>query len=196
MTICKVAYHVLMLITPVTLLDKLNAPQAEEAWHRFVDIYTPLLYHWAKRMNIPASDASDLLQDVFVLLYREVPQFQINRRGHFHGWLHTLFKNKALEWLRKRNRLPVDGVSVSELGVDHQDELDENEYRKYITERVLQLMKDSFPEATWKACWLSVVEDRSAESIAKELGITVNMVYLAKSRVLRQLRQELAGLLD
>jgi RNA polymerase sigma-70 factor, ECF subfamily len=185
-----------MLITPVTLLDKLSNPHAEEAWHRFVDIYTPLLYHWAKRMNIPASDASDLLQDVFVLLYREVPQFQSNRRGHFHGWLHAVFKNKALEWLRKHQRQPANGSPVSVTSVDPQDELDETEYRKYITERVLQLMKDSFPEATWRACWLSVVEDRPAEAIAKELSITVNMVYLAKSRVLRQLRQELAGLLD
>ena len=185
-----------MLITPVSLLDKLSDPRAEDAWHRFVDIYTPLLYHWARRMNIPASDSSDLLQDTFVHLYRVIPQFQNNRRGHFHGWLHAVFKNKALDWLRNHQRQPLNGQAVVIAIDDQQPELDEVEYRKYLTERVLQLMKNSFPETTWRACWEYVVADRPAEKIAEELGITVNMVYLAKSRVLRQLRQELAGLLD
>jgi hypothetical protein len=33
-------------------------------------------------------------------------------------------------------------------------------------------------------------------TVAQELGITTNAVYLAKSRVLRRLHQELSGLLD
>jgi len=57
-------------------------------------------------------------------------------------------------------------------------------------------MQNEFQPVTWKACWEYVVGGRDPESIASELGITVNAVYLAKSRVLRKLRQELAGLLD
>jgi RNA polymerase sigma-70 factor (ECF subfamily) len=49
---------------------------------------------------------------------------------------------------------------------------------------------------TWQACWEFVVRDRPAAAVAAELGITVNAVYLAKSRVLRRLREELQGLLD
>jgi hypothetical protein len=37
--------------------------------------------------------------------------------------------------------------------------------------------------------------DGGAE-VARDLGITVNAVYLARSRVLRRLHQELDGLLD
>lgn len=50
--------------------------------------------------------------------------------------------------------------------------------------------------ATWKACWEFMIVGRPAEAVAKELGLTVNAVYLAKSRVLSRLREELAGLLD
>ena len=50
--------------------------------------------------------------------------------------------------------------------------------------------------ATWRACWEFVVSDRPAKEVAAELGLTVNAVYLAKSRVLRRLRHELVGLLD
>jgi RNA polymerase sigma-70 factor, ECF subfamily len=58
------------------------------------------------------------------------------------------------------------------------------------------VMKTDFQEATWRACWENVVEGRPADEVACELGITVNAVYLAKSRVLRRLHQELDGFLD
>lgn len=183
-----------MLVTPMSLLEKLTLPQAEEPWRRFVDLYTPLFFHWLKKMNIPTTETSDLLQEVFMLLYRKLPEFHRNKHGHFHGWLHTVIRNKALEWRRKVDHQAVnwhsDVYDVSEPA------LDDDEYRQYLINRLLQLMKDGFPEQTWRACWENVVEGRSAEDVARELGITVNMVYLAKSRVLRQLRQEIAGLID
>ncbi|HMO37175.1 MAG TPA: sigma-70 family RNA polymerase sigma factor, partial [Gemmatales bacterium] len=168
----------------------------EEAWHRFVDLYTPLLYHWAQKMSVPANDISDLIQDVFVHLLKELPIYQMSRRGHFHGWLHTLFKNKALECLRKHQQQPIPCTLNDISNQASLTAAEEEEYRKYLTERVLHILKQSFPETTWRACWESVVTDRPAEQIAQELGITINMVYLAKSRVLRQLRLELMGLLD
>jgi RNA polymerase sigma-70 factor (ECF subfamily) len=57
-------------------------------------------------------------------------------------------------------------------------------------------MEAEFQPTTWKACWEIVVAGRSPEEVAAELGITTNAVYVAKSRVLRRLRQELHGLLD
>jgi RNA polymerase sigma-70 factor (ECF subfamily) len=72
----------------------------------------------------------------------------------------------------------------------------EAEFQQHLVMRALQLMQSEFQPVTWKACWEHVVCDRPAAEVANELGITVNAVYLAKSRVLRKLRQELQGLLD
>ncbi len=57
-------------------------------------------------------------------------------------------------------------------------------------------MQAEFQPVTWKACWEFVVCGRSADEVARLLGISVNAVYLAKSRVIRRLREELAGLLE
>ena len=62
--------------------------------------------------------------------------------------------------------------------------------------RALDLLKSEFQESTWRACWLQVFDGRKASEVAEQLGIPVNAVYLAKSRVLSRLRQELEGLLD
>ena len=48
----------------------------------------------------------------------------------------------------------------------------------------------------WQACWQQVVKERSAAEVAQEMGVTKNFAYLAKSRVLCRLREELNGLLD
>ena len=65
-----------------------------------------------------------------------------------------------------------------------------------LARRALELMRTEFETNTWRACWESVVSERAAADIAAELGITVNAVYLAKSRVLRRLREEFADLLE
>ena len=37
-----------MHTTPITLLERLRAAGDQQAWERFVALYTPLLYYWAR----------------------------------------------------------------------------------------------------------------------------------------------------
>jgi RNA polymerase sigma-70 factor, ECF subfamily len=76
------------------------------------------------------------------------------------------------------------------------DALEEREYRLYMVGRALQLLETDFEPTTWKACWETVVEGRPAKEVAEELGLSINAVYLAKSRALSRLRTDLDGLLD
>jgi RNA polymerase sigma-70 factor (ECF subfamily) len=76
------------------------------------------------------------------------------------------------------------------------DDFDDREYRSHIAGRALQLLQAEFAPATWKAFWGVDVESPPAVQVAGELGITPNAVYLAHGRVLRQLREELAGLVE
>ena len=57
-------------------------------------------------------------------------------------------------------------------------------------------MEADFTPETWQAFWEVTVNGRPAAEVAASLGTTVNAVYLARGRVLRRLRTELAGLLD
>ena len=66
----------------------------------------------------------------------------------------------------------------------------------WVARRALQLMQAEFEDNTWRACWGMTVDNRSAREVAAELGITENAAFLARSRVLRRLREEFDGLLD
>jgi RNA polymerase sigma-70 factor (ECF subfamily) len=184
--------------TPVSLLERLRQPGEGQAWQRFTELYTPLMYYWARRLGMQPPDAADLVQEVFAILIQKLPEFAYDRRNSFRNWLRTVMFNKWRDQQRRADPpQQADEATLAELaGPDHVDWVGEEEYRQNLIRRALQIMQADFQPATWKACWEYVVSDRPAAEVAAELGISVGAVYVAKSRVLSRLRQELEGLLD
>lgn len=184
--------------TPLSLLRRLNEPAAQDAWRRLVDLYTPYLYKWACQAGLRDADASDLVQDVLTILVRKLPEFQHDGAGSFRAWLKAVTLNKWRDLYRKRASLANPGPlpRADEIVAPDESSFTEEEHRRHLVARAMQIMQADFQPTTWKACWAFVVEDRSADDIARELGLTRKAVYVAKARVMRRLRQELAGLLD
>ncbi len=186
-----------MHTTPLSLLERLREPSQADAWPRFVELYTPLFFYWARRLAPQESDTSDLVQDVFATLVVELPQFSYRADKRFRGWLWTVMLNRWRQLQRRRTpSLLADAELDSAMVPDDTHVLDDDEYRGYLVNRCMQLMKSDFQPVTWKACWAHVVDAQPAAAVAADLGISVNAVHLAKSRVLRRLREELQGLLD
>ena len=185
--------------TSASLLEQLRRPGDRRAWDRFVELYTPYLVQCVGRLGLQASDRADLLQDVFLTLYRKLPEFTYDDTRSFRGWLRTIVVNHWRDALRKRRRQPLGGRAAAldqYPAPDDVGEFDEREYRQYLVNRACQLTRADFQPATWQACWENVVAGRPAAEVARDLGLTVDAVYAATYRVLRRLRQELAGLLD
>jgi RNA polymerase sigma-70 factor (ECF subfamily) len=187
-----------MNTTPVSLLERLRQPAEQAAWTRFVDLYTPLLYAWARRLGLQPQDAADVVQEVFVVLVRKLPEFAYDPGQSFRGWLRTVLHNKWRNFRRQRERLSAGAAAELDqlAGPEEPLELEETEYRQHLIQRALQLLQAEFQPTTWKAWWEYVVCGRPVADVAQELGISTNAVYLAKSRVLGRLRAELDGLLN
>ncbi|MBI3469014.1 MAG: sigma-70 family RNA polymerase sigma factor [Planctomycetes bacterium] len=188
-----------MNTTPISLLERLRQPNPEEAWARFVELYTPLIYRWARRIGLQHADAADLVQDVFTVLVQKMPTFEYDKSKSFRSWLRTVTFNTWRE-RHRRKTLPMagtDGPSVSDVASPEDPEgFWEEEYRQQLIGRAIGLMQAEFQPTTWKAFWEYVARGRPPAEVAAELGISRRAVYIAKSRVLRRLRQELAGLMD
>jgi RNA polymerase sigma-70 factor (ECF subfamily) len=188
-----------MHTTSVSLLERLRRPEETEAWPRFVRLYTPLLFYWARRTGLKQDDAADLVQEVLTVLVQKLPTFTYEPDKSFRRWLHTITLNKWRERGRRKSlprRGPDEGSLSAVAAAPEAEPLDEVEYREQLVRRALQIMQAEFEPTTWKACWEAVVSGRAAADVAAELGVSVDVVYGAKSRVLRRLRQELHGLLD
>lgn len=188
-----------MQSTRPSLLEKLRCTGDHQAWQEFVDLYTPLLYQWARRAGLQDPDAADLLQDVFTTLVQKLPEFHYDKHRSFRAWLYTVTLNEWRDNRKRRGRQPLPGDANALAAVAAPEGLDaggEQEYRHYVVGQALALMRREFQPTTWKACWELVVSGRPARDVARELGISENAVYIAKGRVLRRLRQQLDGLLE
>jgi RNA polymerase sigma-70 factor (ECF subfamily) len=190
----------MMSETPASLLDRLRVSANQEAWQHFVSLYTPLLFQWARRVGLDATDAADLVQDVLLLLVRKLPEFRYQPGKRFRGWLWTVLVNKYRENLRRAAPASMVGGDEAHLSnvpaTDNLTEISEAEYREHVVREALKLMEREFQPKTWQACWSSVMEGKTAETVAAELGMTAGAVRAAKFRVLSRLRSELKGLLD
>lgn len=148
-------------------------------------------------MGTSDSDAADLVQGVFVVLLEQLPKFQYNPTKSFRAWLKTILLNAWRNHLKKGSRHgsePIDEERLASSASFHLFE--DTEYRQELMRRALVVMEANFESKTWRACLEFVANGRPAEDVAQELGMTVNAVYLAKSRVLRYLRRELDGFWD
>src|ERR1700681_3549129 len=95
-----------MKSTPLSLLERLRGSNEPAAWERFVQLYTPLLCHWARRLGLQGPEAADLVQDVFTLLVQKLPDFRYDPAKRFRGWLWTVTLNRCRE-LQRRHPAPV-----------------------------------------------------------------------------------------
>jgi RNA polymerase sigma-70 factor (ECF subfamily) len=180
------------------LLVGLKAQQPD-AWRRLVTLYGPVVYGWCKRQGLQPSDAEDLVQEVFRTVLRRIGDFRRDRPGDtFRGWLWTITRFKIGDYIRRAAANPrAAGGSEARLRLEQlpneewlsSDAATPGEGSLY--RRALDRIRAEFEPATWDAFWRVVAEGRRPADVAAELGLSLNAVYLAKSRVLRRLREEL-----
>jgi RNA polymerase sigma-70 factor (ECF subfamily) len=191
--------------TPVSLLERLRRRPDEASWQRLVALYTPLLRGWLRRHALHAQDAADLTQDVLVVVVRELPHFEHSGQlGAFRHWLRSILTNRLRDfWRAKRFRPVATGDSafagmLDQLQDPHSDlgrRWDE-EHNEHVARHFLALIESEFQPTTWRAFQRVVLAGDKPAVVAQELGLSVNAVFIAKSRVLSRLREEMAGLTD
>lgn len=70
------------------------------------------------------------------------------------------------------------------------------EHDRHVVRRLFELIEPQFEEVTVQAFRRVVLDAQKPAQVAAELGISVNAVCLAKSRILRQLRREVDDLVS
>jgi RNA polymerase sigma-70 factor (ECF subfamily) len=189
--------------TPSSLLERLRAPHDEPAWERLLAMYGPTVEGWCRRAGLSAEDAADARQEVFRTVARSIAGFRRDRPGDsFRGWLYATTRSRVIDFRRRHGRQPraAGGTDAHERLLDLPAE-ESNASRvpdadvRQVYERCVGLIRSEFQERTWRAFWGVAVDDRPAAEVAAELGMTPGAVYIAKSRVLKRLRDEFGELL-
>jgi RNA polymerase sigma-70 factor, ECF subfamily len=182
--------------TSLTLLERFRGAGDSGAWSSLLSIYVPLLEQWLRGHNLQQADAQDLLQEIVVVMLKELPAFEHNGRvGAFRNWLRQIMVNCLRSFWRSRKAAQGDDAlkSLADELEDPGSGLNgqwEREHDEFVLCRLTELIEPEFEPKTWMAFRRTVLTGEPAAAVAIELGISPNAVLLAKSRVLRRLREE------
>ena len=190
--------------TSLTLLGQLRSEDNDPAWSRFTIIYGPLMFGWLKRRGVPDDVAEDVRQEVLIKVFREIRQFDHNgRTGAFRAWLRLVMMHR-LRTIQRRSFRPGEANSpdwsiVADQLEDDNSEMSrlwDAEHDRHLIERLLEMVASEFQEKSMVAFRRVVLQNEDAEKVALDLGLSVNAVRIAQSRVLASLRRVGAGLID
>ena len=84
-----------------------------EAFGRFYDRYATLAFTFALRLLGSPSDAEDLLQEIFLQVWRQAQSYN-PERGTPEAWLIMMTRSRALDKLRSRRRRAITVVTPDE----------------------------------------------------------------------------------
>ena len=189
--------------TSPSLLEQLRAGPRDEAWRKLVELYAPMLYGWIDRYSIQSSDADDLVQEVLTTLVRELPQFQYDpERGSFRSWIRAILANRIREFFRARQTRPQPtGGNHHALHFDQLTDPNSDlsriwneEHDRHVAHSLLKEVRADFEPKTWLAFERTTLHGVKPADVASELCMSVNAVFIAKSRVLRRLRREIQAI--
>ena len=185
--------------TRPSLILRLRNRDDLDAWQQFVEIYQPLVFRLAVSKGFQHSDAADIVQEVLLRVAGAVERWDPDEdRGTFRGWISRIARNLMISFLEKSDRQPViagHGSASDLLAIlpDLPDlpspEFDEELDRQIFSWAAMRV-ESTCQESTWQAFWRTAVDDDPVPEVAKQLGMSVGSVYVARSRIIQRLRRE------
>jgi RNA polymerase sigma factor (sigma-70 family) len=190
--------------TRPSLLLRLRNSRDSEAWRTFVETYTPLVYAYCRRRGLQASDVADVTQEVMAQVLRSIPDFTYQpQRGRFRDWLGTITRTKLARFLSRNARAGKgEGGDARAEELTWQVEAPESDtlwtegFHARVLEVAMKRARPDFQEVTWTIFERAWVRGQAAPEVARELGVPIESVYIAKSRVLKRLRTEVVTLAE
>lgn len=186
------------LDTRATLLFRVRDSLDHDSWSEFLDLYMPLVYSYCLNSGLQEADAADVAQDTLLLVVKALPTFRYDsERGSFRGWLLTILRNVIRRRCQQAKNQSIGSGDSAILNFLHEqpsrEDIDkwEREYQLRMFHWAASKIQNTFRSSTWNAFWLTTVEGISIHDAAARLGITEGAVYIARSRVLSRIRQEI-----
>jgi RNA polymerase sigma-70 factor (ECF subfamily) len=185
--------------TSLDLLERARAGDSA-AWDRLATLYAPLAFYWCRRRGLQEPDAADVVQEVFQAVATHLTPFSVRGPGgSFRGWLRTITENKIRDQFRRRggdvngiggteaqrrmHRVPAPSSACEEPSPTDQD------WDRGFVRRALDAVRLEFEDRTWEAFRRTTIDGRLPADVGAELAMSPGAVRVAKSRVLKRLRE-------
>ncbi|MCO6435642.1 MAG: sigma-70 family RNA polymerase sigma factor [Phycisphaerae bacterium] len=183
--------------TRSSLLSRVRDFGDDSAWSEFDGVYRPMLAGYARRCGLGPAVAEEIAQECLAAIVDRIRDFR--RQRSFRRWLRGMVTHKVADHLRREKRerrRPSGSHTAAGVRVSHPDEIWEQTWNASHLRYFIAGLRDEFAEHTLRAFAMYVLEERPVEEISRLLGMSPNQIYVAKSRVLRRLKDRYADQLE
>lgn len=184
--------------TRASLLIRVRDSADQAAWHEFVEIYRPVILRLARQKGMQQADAEDVAQQVLLAVAKAVEGYD-PQRAKFRTWLDRVAQNAILNALSRGKPDRGSGDSGLQAVLNQHEarggpdsDLLRLEYRREVFRWSARQVQKEFQPDTWKAFWLTAVEEQDCGEVATKLGKSLGAVYTARSRVTQRIQEKVA----
>jgi len=182
-----------MLETTETLLNDLAAGD-QNRWARFYRDYAPWVENLLLKRGLSHEDAEEVVHDTLVKLVKIMPTYKYDKthKGAFHSLLFKIAQNKAIDRLRK---IKAEAKRLAAFAAEPLAPSDEDWRRETFNMAIRRVFADPDIGETSKIAFRRFAQlGEPAETVAQELGLTVNNLYQIKSRLKDRISDEVRRL--
>jgi len=195
--------------TRQSLIFRLHDVENQVAWDEFVVLYQPMIRRIAIKMGMQPADVGDVTQEVLLHLTRVVQQWDPKKSsGSFRGWLYRVSRNLMIRWISRQDendvgsgnsdvkewlaqqpdpKIVVDDVAGRDFDI---------EFQREAFAHAIDAVRGNFQSRTWQAFWMTVVENQSISDVSQQIDLRPGAIYVARSRVMSQLRKEVKRMVN
>ncbi len=179
--------------TTTRLLDALLEPGNEPAWQQIDTRYRPVIRGLARRLGLSDDEADEVAQQTLAEFVRAYRDNRYDRaKGRLSSWILGIAHHTTLHLLRSaRRRGPQGSSSLSQVSDENTlRSIWDDERDRAILSRALAIIRDEsgIDDRTLEAFELVALRGVPAAEAASQCGMSIDQVYVAKSRVTKRLR--------
>lgn len=197
--------------TRKSLIARLQNWDDQRTWDEFYQTYWRLIYSVAIKSGLRQDEAFDVVQETILSIAKQSKENRYDpNAGSFKSWLLNMTRWRIGDQFRKRRKDTAmlqpdyedDGGGRGEAIVERMEDpngdklerLWNAEWARNLTKAGLEKVKRKVSAKQYQIFDCYVVKGWDTERVARELGVSVTQVYLAKHRVGSVLKKELSEL--
>lgn len=163
----------------------------KQAWLKLVQRYERLVYNYALRMVSHPEDARDLMQDVFISVFRNLGSWR--GEASFKNWLMTIAHRRCIEHYRRRRDWLVDADDEQLDAVATDAASPEHQYQQNQRGRQLLAAMQKLPEEQRVVVEMKFFQQLKLDEIGQRLQVPTNTVKSRLYSAVNVLKQYLGG---
>ena len=180
--------------TRPSLLIRIRDRQDADSWAEFFDLYSPLLYAYARDRGLNHEDAEDIRASCYETIVKRIGEFEYEQqKTGFRAWLRTMVNRRVVDLFRKKQ---IPNAESSDLrNVEDNDEsidqLWEKNWRLHHLRYCVALVGKRVQNSTFEAFKLLTEQGLEPTEVSQRMKMNVDQVYKIKSRMLKMISAEM-----